>query len=229
MGVNLSVPFGVTGGTGPYAWGILSGNGTIDPSTGEFTSPGSQEVDVVQVTDSLSATATYTIQVCTPLMLVADIIQTSMGLSQGQVYLWDQKINIPIDSRLYIAVGVTNSKAFGNSTKYVGTDDDFTAVQSVNVLDLLSIDILSRGLAARDQKELILLALNSPYAESQMELNSFYVAPQSTNFINLSQIDGAAIPMRFQIAVNLQYFVTNQSNPPYFDTFVNPPTVVTEP
>lgn len=227
---NLSIPFGVSGGTAPYIWSISvnASGGSIDSSSGEYTSGPNTGVDTVLVTDNLSATASYQMQVCTPLMLVADIIQTAAGLSNGQVYLWDQKINIPTDSRLYVAVGVVNSQPFGSTKAYIGTDDVFTAVQSVNVLDTVSIDILSRGPAARDNKELVLLALNSPYAESQMELNSFFVAPQSMNFVNLSEVDGAAIPYRYNITVNLQYFVTLSTNSSYYGSFVNPPTITTE-
>jgi len=227
---GTQIPFGATGGSTPYTWSISTNNsgGVINSSTGEYTAGPDIGVDIITVTDNVAATANFTIQVCTPLMLVCDIIQTAAGLSQGQVWLWDQKINIPIDSQLYVAVAAIASKPFGSTTAYVGTEDSFQAVQSINVLDTVSIDILSRGPAARDNKELILLALHSPYAESQMELNSFFVAPLSTNFVNLSEIDGSAIPYRYNISVSLQYFVTNVSNPPYYDTFTNPPTVVTE-
>lgn len=229
MAPNLSIPFGATGGTAPYTWSVIPGGagGSIDPSTGQYTSPNTTGEDTIRVTDSLNATATYELLVCTPIQLVCEIIQSQMGLSQGQVYQWDQKINIPADSRLYVAVGVLSCKPFGNRPRYASTSG-LAAIQSVNMHAQLSIDILSRGPAARDQKEQVLLALSSPYAQSQMELNSFYIAPVSTGFVNISEIDGAAIPYRFNIAVGLQYFSTLNTNTPYFDT-ISQPTITTEP
>jgi hypothetical protein len=219
---NLTVPFGATGGTVPYTWSVVPGGagGTINSSTGIYTSPSnSYGPDVIQVTDASATVATYPVLVCTAVELVCDVIQTAMGLNNGQVYLWDQKINIPIDSNLYIAVGVQSCKPFGNKPRYVGGSSSLVAQQSVNMYALLSIDILSRGPAARDQKEQVLLALSSPYAEAQMELNSFFIAPLSTNFVNLSHIDGAAIPYRFNISTALQYFSTLTTNPDYYESY----------
>lgn len=226
IATNLTVPFTAVGGTGPYTFSLITNfsGSFIDPTTGmytsgNFTGAGS---DIIQVTDALSASATWTITVMTALELVCDIIQTGMNLPAGNTYLWDQKINIPINSELYIAVGVNYCKPFGNKPRYEPSDYGMTATQSVNMLANLSIDILSRGPAARDQKELVLLALSSPYAQQQMELNSFFIAPLSTGFVNLSQIDGAAIPYRFNISANLQYFVSITTPVSYYDTFAQP-------
>lgn len=229
MAPNLSIPFGVTGGTAPYVWSVVPGGagGTIDSSTGQYTSPNTSGVDTVQITDSLAASAEYDISVCYPLELVCDIIQSQMGLSQGQVYLYNQKISPPNDSRLYVAVGVLIAKPFGNRPAYAGSSG-FKAIQSVNMYNLLSIDIFSRSTAALIQKEQVLLALSSPYAQQQMALNCFSVAPISTAFVNVSELDGAAIPYRFNISVGLQYFATLNTDAPYYDTF-SQPTVTAEP
>lgn len=230
MAPNLTTPFGASGGTAPYTYSVLPGGagGSIGASSGIYISPNNTGVDVVKVTDSLSAIATTPMLIDYPLSLVCDIIQTAMGLSNGQVYLWDQKINIPVDSRLYVAVGMLSCKPFGNKSKFASNGGGLSATQSVNMLATLSIDILSRGPAARDMKEQVLLALSSVYAEQQMELNSFFVAPLSTNFVNISSIDGAAIPYRYNISVNLQYFSTITTSVPFYDTF-NPVQVTDEP
>lgn len=219
---NLQVSVGATGGTPPYIFSVVPGGagGTIGSATGLYTSPltatGEDELMVVD-SSSTPLIATGSMLVCTPLELVCDIIQTSMGLSQGQVYLWDQKINIPTDSRLYVVVGVQNCRPFANRPRFVGGSASFIAEQTVNMLATLTIDILSRGPAARDQKELVLLAMSGPYSLQQQELNSFYLATLPTSMVNLSHIDGAAIPYRFQILANLQYFSKLTTNPGYFE------------
>lgn len=218
MGINLTLPFGATGGTAPYTFSVLGGGigGTINSSTGLYTSPGITGTDTIKVVDHAGATAQTTITVGNAIELFCDIISNQMSLSQGQVYLWNQKINIPIDSRLYIAVGILSCKPFGNSNTL---DTNGNSILSVNMQAMLSLDILSRGPDARDRKEEIILALQSNYAQSQQELNSFYIGKLSTNFVNLSEIDGAAIPYRFNLSIPIQYFITKTQAIQYYNTF----------
>lgn len=221
---GLTVPFGASGGTPPYVFSIVPGGagGSIIGSTGLYSAPGMVGVDVVRVTDSTTPTALVSqgsLAILTPLQLVADVIKTAMNLQNTQVYLYDQKYDIPTDNKLYIAVGVNSLKPFGNRPKYSGSGSALTAVQSVNILASLSIHILSRSTQALFMKEQVLLALSSPYAEQQMNLNSFYIAPVTTGIVDLSEIDGAAIPYHFNFSVNLQYVSVLQTMPAYFSTF----------
>lgn len=225
----VSTYFGASGGTAPYVFSILpnGAGGSINPSTGKYTAPNilnndpELQSDNVQVTDAAGAVATLKITVMSPILLVCDIIRQEMELTNDQCYLYDQKINIPKDSRLYIAVGVLQPRPFGNSTKL---QSDGTVVQSVNMRVLLSIEILSRSTDALNRKEEILLALKSIYAQQQMTANTFFIAPLTTSFVALNEIDGPAIPYRFNLSVNMQYFVKKIKPVPYFDTFQQPTT-----
>lgn len=224
------MPFGATGGTAPYTYSLSSdpSGGSIDPSSGLYTSGSANCIDTIRVTDSTSAYVETEIAVMYPLGLVCDIIQTSMGLSQGQVYMWDQKVNIPVDSRLYVAVGIQSCKPFGNRPKYQGGSSTSINIQSINMLATVSIDILSRSTLALDLKEQVLMALTSNYAEQQMELNSFFIAGIPTSLVNVSQVDGTAIPFRFQFLCNMQYFSVLPQAIDYYDVF-STPVVTTEP
>lgn len=234
---SVPVQFNGTGGTAPYAYAVLAGGagGTIDSATGVYKAPANlnpdpynhpeMNRDTVRVTDSLGATATGVVRVGGVLQMLADIVQSEMVLADDQVYLWDQKITPPTDSRLYVAVGAFQPKPFGSSNKL---DASGNSVQSVNMVQNCSFDIMSRGPSARDRKEEIIMALSSVYAQQQMALNSFDIGKLSTNFVNLSQVDGAAIPYRFNISVNVQYAVTKTKPVPYYDDFA-PVDVTTEP
>lgn len=230
---NISTSFQATGGTAPYIYSVQSNGagGTINSSTGVYTAPSSLNVtpslnvDTIQAVDSLSNIVTLQIKICSPLQLLCDVIQTYMGLGSDQVYLWNQKFNIPSDGRLYIAIGVAGVKPFGSSNIADGYGN---TIQAVNCRALLDVFIFSRSTLARDQKEQVVLALNSQYAESQMEANCFYISPLTTEFSNISEIDGGAIPYKFHMTIAVQYFVTNKLAEPYFTTFAQP-TVVTNP
>ena len=234
---GLTSSFGAQGGTSPYTYTVRSGGagGSINSSSGLYTAPAAMGTtpqtlfDTIQVSDSAGAVATSQILVGSPLFLFCEIIQHEMGLPPGRVYLWDQKINQPTDSDLYVAVSMPICKPFAN---VIGPDstgsnsDQFVSMQAT-----LDIDIISRGPAARDQKEQVLLALNSVYSQQQQEANSFLIGrlPPGSRFINLSSIDGAAIPYRYKISMNMQYAVSRTKAVSYFDTFTNPPTVFTNP
>lgn len=227
VAANITSSFLATGGTAPYTYSVLPGGagGTINARSGVYTAPSQASsspngaFDTIKATDSLAAIGTSQILVGTPLMLFCDIIQKGMGLAAGRVFLWDQKIFQPTDYDLYAVVSVPVCKPFGNGLQYVPTTLGLNQIQSVNMLAHLDVDIISRGPAARDQKEKVIMALYSNYAEAQQEANSFSIGRISTNFINLSNIDAAAIPYRYKISCQMQYFVSQTSPAPYFDKF----------
>ncbi len=218
-----------SGGTGPYIYALVSGIGSIDPDTGVYTAPAASGKAVVSVTDSALVPATETAQVTvnTALTHFCDIIQHEMGLSDGQVYLWDQKINIPTDQRLYIAIGVLTCKPFANSRTYDGSGGGLEEILSTNFMATLSVNILSRGTDARDRKEEVVLALNSTYSQQVQEANGFGVAVLPSTFVNISEIDGPAIPYRFNLSVAIQYKVTKTKAVQYYDSFTD--EVLTDP
>lgn len=217
---NLTCSFAVTGAVGAVTYSIKTGGagGTIN-SSGIYQAPAKIGADTIIATDTLLNQAMAIILIGTPEMLVCDIIQNQMGLAPGRVYLWDQKIKEPTDSSLYAVVQVLSCKPFGSGTTYDGSGSGLNAIQSVNFLSTLSLDIKSRGPDARDRKEEIVMALTSPYAEYQMAANSFKIGKLPSSFMNLSQEDGAAIPYRFNISVAIQYAVTKTLAVPYYGIF----------
>ena len=159
----------------------------------------------------------------TPLQLLAEVIRNQMSLTDDQVYLWDQKINIPTDSRLYVAVSSSTPKPFGNSSVINSAGME---LQSANFQALVGIDILSRSNEALLRKEEVILALGSIYSQQQQQINSFYIAKQSVGFVNISEIDGQAIPYRYNILISIQYMVQQSRAGSYFDNFATPQVVV---
>ena len=227
IAVNCPASFLGIGGVEPYVYTVVSGGagGTINPSTGEYTAPAILNenpnllYDTIRVTDAASATATAQILIGSPIILFCEIIQKEMNLANGRVYLWDQKIMQPTDSQLYIAISVPSCKPFGNSNRSIAITGGLTAGQFVSMLATVDIDIISRGPAARDRKEEIILALESTYARQQQDANSFYIGKISSGFTNLSDPDGAAIPYRYRISVNMQYATQKVKPIEYYDTF----------
>lgn len=220
---NLSTSFTGSNGTAPYNYAVLAdGAGGTISSSGVYTSPARFGIDTIKVNDSMGLYSFAQILVGSPLELVCDIIQNQMGLTRGQVYLWNQKINLPNDGKLYVAVGVLSCRPFSNVNDM---SDGTTQVQWTSFASTISLDIMSRSAQARDRKEEMVMAFNSQYAEQQMELNSFRLFPITNSFVNLSQLDGAAIPYRFQISATIQYFVSKHSPLNYYSSFDESPVI----
>jgi hypothetical protein len=84
-----TVDFQASGGTPPYAFSIVSGEGTIDAASGLYTAPDSPAEAVVQVADAQQATARATVQVTAspeppggpPLKIFPSAVDTRTGRS----------------------------------------------------------------------------------------------------------------------------------------------------
>lgn len=224
--LNGSTTFTVSGGTAPYTFAMVSGKGTIDASTGVYTASPVSGRDVVKVTDSLAATTQATVNIYSAITLFADIIRHEMDLLNTQVYLYNQKIKVPEDEKIYIAIGIGNAKPFGNTQNLDGTGSGLNEVLSANFMTTLSIDVMSRGSDARDRKEEIVLALQSNYSQQRQEKFGFYIAPLTGSFVNLSSIEGAAIPNRFSITCNIQYKAVKTKAIDYYETFPDVETTI---
>ncbi len=230
VGIYAKASFLAAGGTAPYTYSVVAGGagGTINSSTGMYTAPAAfnsdplKAYDTIRVVDAAAAATTARILVGSPLLLLCDIIQNQLGLSTGRVYLWDQKIMQPNDSGLYVAISVPHCKPFANVNRQVsGGAGVLNSAQFVSMVALVDIDIISKGPTARDRKEEVLLALASNYAQQQQNANSFFIGtlPAHGAFINLSDIDGAAIPYRYKISINMQYAYEKTTAVQFFDEF----------
>lgn len=229
LGLGVPRPFVGIGGMEPYAYSKVSGAGSIDATSGLFTAPDAlpnpdQQPTIIKVTDVNGDEAESEIFVSTPLQLLGRIIQRELGLSEGRVYLWDQKINAPTDKGLFIAISALSPKCYANINHF--NHLTLQQEQSSSWATQVDVDIISRGPEARDRKEEVVMALNSQYSVQQQQLNSFFIATIPTAIRNLSEIDGAAIPYRFNFSLNLLYNVKKIQPAAYFDTFETPEVFV---
>lgn len=239
MGPGLTTSVQGVGGIPPYSYSVLTGGtgGVVDSVTGVYRSPSTVNPnpkltsDTIQVLDSSvpKQKALCQILVTDFMGLFCDIIETQMQLPPMRVYFWDQKIMQPTDSGLYIAVSNPTNQVFANTNRHVDLGDaGLVSQQNVNVMATFDIDAISRGPEARTRKEQILMALSSDYSQNQQTANSFFIGqfPPGARFLNLSFVDGAAIPYRYKISINVQYAISITSAVPYYDTFEQPQLTV---
>ena len=80
---NTTCKFQGKDGEPPYVFSIQSGNGTIDSSTGIYTSPGTTGNDVILLTDSGGRTDTASVAVNTPLSINPEVVYVQVGKPQA--------------------------------------------------------------------------------------------------------------------------------------------------
>lgn len=207
IGPDLTTYFLAQGGVAPYTYSVDAGGigGTIDPTTGLYTAPTAYGTDTITATDDEGTKVSLQIFVGHTLELLCDIIQKELGLSQGRVYFYNQKIKEPIDQGIFVVMQVLSEKPFSNINRPVSNGDNLDQSRGVNTVAQISLDIKSKDTSALYRKHEIILALNSDYARQQQYANSFYIGKLPTNFVNLSQLDGSAIPYQFNITIQIQY------------------------
>ena len=232
---GLSASFLAAGGNAPYTYSVAAdgAGGTINASTGVYTAPAvlsedpKRQVDTIIATDALGGsfgTISSTILIAHPLLLFCEILEREMGLAPGRVYLYNQKIMQPTDSGIFIAVSILSDKPFGNINRSAQSGAGLKSEQYISASTTLGVDIISRGPGARDRRLEILLALGSTYSQQQQNANSFYIArlPSGSRFVNLSTVDGAAIPYRFHIDIDMQYAYSKSTPIFFYDDFQQP-------
>lgn len=221
---GVPMPLVPIDGTAPYTLVVTEGSGTID-SNNVFVST-SYGKNVITLTDSDSNELTKTIWVSTPHQLVLDIIRTEMDYDEDQTHLWNQKWDIGKDDRVYVILKVLRPNVIGSKVIHEQNEaGDYEEIKTITKNDLLSIDILSHGMQAFYDQDHILMALKSDYAERQMNLNGFYIANQPQMSASLTELDGAAIPFRYNFNLALTYSNKQVKTALYYENF-NQPSII---
>ena len=156
-----------------------------------------------------------------PLKVIADILQTKLGLKAGRVMLYNQKYNIPKDDKIFIMVGEEDNDVYAASTNTMDTPDGsgYEERNDVLVRATAVIDVLSAGPEARERKHEVIMALNSIYSQQMQELNSLRIANLPVGFVNTSDLEASQMLNRFTIKFNILYRKSNKNSVDYYDTF----------
>ena len=161
-----------------------------------------------------------------PIKEICNILKNDLGLSNEQIWIYNQKRDIPNDFGVYYVVNYLGQRIIGNTRKEIATENGLMEYQSVHVLANFSVDVLSRSNKAREMKDQVLMSLNSTYSQQVQEANSFQIARNSFQVTNTSEVEGVAELSRYSISFNVTYMAGRSKSIEYFDTFTK--EVITE-
>lgn len=144
--------------------------------------------------------------------VIIDILKEEMNIDDNHIWIRNQNKKIPPEDGLFVVVGMVYSKTYGAVTQYVPktiTPEEpaepyeiLEQQQSVQTVDSIQIDIVSRDNSAITRRWEVIAALNSLYSEQQQEGDSFKISHIPTNFVNSSSAEGGSNLNRFSIVVN---------------------------
>lgn len=152
--------------------------------------------------------------------------KTSKGDTIPCVIIYSQNIKLFNTDKLQITVRTVSSKDYSNRTTFINNpnptaqdgSDLYLEVQDLNTHSLMQIDCYSRNNDARDRHHEVTMALNSTYAQQQMDLYNFKLGT-ITNTVNISGADGGSDINRFTISFSA--LIHHQKIKPvnYYDKF----------
>jgi hypothetical protein len=122
--------------------------------------------------------------------------KTERGDIIPSVIIYGQNIKLFNTDKLQITVKATDFKTYSNRNEFVSEVDGFKEIQNINQSCTIQIDCYSRNNDARDRHHEIIMAMNSIYAEQQMDLYNFKLGLMG-NTVNISGIDGGSDINRF--------------------------------
>lgn len=148
---------------------------------------------------------------------IADIIMTSMQLTEKQVMLAYSKYEIPETAGLFIALSTISAKSISNSSVFESATN--TEIITTTMHELIQIDIMSFDSSARKRKEELIGILNSIYSEQQQEKYNFQIGRIPGEMVNASNLEETKILNRFTVTVAVTSLSTVERFPTYFDQF----------
>ena len=154
-----------------------------------------------------------------PLKHICNILQNQLGLSSGQIWIYNQKRDIPNDFGTYFVVNYTGQRIIGNTRREIATATGLIEYQSIHSLANLSLNVFSRSSSIRDMRDKAIMALNSTYSQQIQEKYGFQIARNSFSVTNTSEIEGVAELTRYTISFNVTYMSETTKSIDYYDTF----------
>jgi len=172
--------------------------------------------------------------------LLVNLIKYQLNLDNNHVVTYNQRIPIPPDSGLFVAIGLLGDKPYGHKIAYeqgfapaTSTGEPQIAVlnevQTQNVQQIYSIQIMSQSNEARSRRQEILFALNSTQAEQLQEKYGFKIANLPSSFNDVSIVEGASRLTRYAITFNVLTAYIRTIPVQYYDNFTGSPEIITQP
>lgn len=153
------------------------------------------------------------------LKTVCDILKVGMNLQDDQIWIYNQKVDIPNDKRLYVVVSLKSETVIGNNIDVKDTPLGEDETIWSNIVSDIGIELFSYNVNALNRRYEVLSSLRSTYSIQKQEELNFNVGRRPVAFFDSSFLAPSARLYSFYFMYRLTH-VENSARPiDYYDDF----------
>ena len=149
--------------------------------------------------------------------IIRNLINDYLELDAHHCYIYNNKILIPEDKKLFVVLGILNSEVIGNNLSYRTTEDKLIAITSTSFCTTYTIDIFSYDLSARQKQFEVINCLGSFQALQSQERNGYSIARIPNRFYDLSSLEASKMLNRYKADFKVIHKVEIEKEASYFD------------
>ena len=142
-----------------------------------------------------------------------------MGLDTQQIFIYNQNFKIPETSGLFVVIQFNSSRPYASNNEFIeATNEELLTTQTK---EEYTVNVMSKDDTSRTRKEEVVMALNSNYSRNQQELYQFKIGKITGDFLNVSEVEGAAVINRFALPLTVLAHYSKTLSTDIYDTFTN--------
>lgn len=120
------------------------------------------------------------------LKTVCDILKVGMSLENDQIWIYNQKIDIPNDKRIYIVVSLKDEVVIGNNIETEHTENGENEIVWTNLVSSVGIELFSYNVNALNRRYEVLSSMRSTYSIQKQEELNFNIGRKPVAFFDSS-------------------------------------------
>lgn len=120
------------------------------------------------------------------LKTVCDILKVGMNLQNDQIWIYNQKIDIPNDKRIYVVVSLKSENVIGNNIQVEGTVENLEENVWSNIITDVGIELFSYNVNALNRRYEVLSSMRSTYSVQKQEELNFNIGRRPVAFFDSS-------------------------------------------
>lgn len=154
--------------------------------------------------------------------LIQNILSRNLKIPPERISNYNSDWDVPKDDGVYIIVKIESNPPYGRKNTYIqknnsAGESSLFEIQSMSVLEDVTISVISKSVEARKMAPLVMLALGSTYSIQQQELYGLKISrPESRD---ASDLEATARLNRFDISVKIYRGYKNEMEVDYYDKF----------
>lgn len=153
------------------------------------------------------------------LKTVCDILKVGMNLQDDQIWIYNQKVDIPNDKRLYVVVSLKSETVIGNNIEEKSVSSREDEVVWSNVVSDIGIELFSYNVNALNRRYDVLSSMRSTYSVQKQEELNCNIGRRPIAFFDSSFLAPSAKLYSFYFMYRLTH-VENSARPiEYYDDF----------